>query len=204
MSKSKRNLHYPLALLALLLLVLAWSAIKPADYFTWVLEVSPAVAGILCFVFFYKRLTFTSLSYTIAAVLFILMFIGGHYTYDDVPWFEHIQKAFHAKRNDYDRFGHFLKGFSVIIVRETLVRKTPLNLNAWTTGISLSIVLAVAAAYEIIEWLVSKIVGRSAKDFLGTQGDLWDSQWDMSLAFCGAVIALILLSHLHNKLIDRP
>lgn len=203
MSKSKSHLLYPLAMLSLLLLVFAWSAIKPVDYFTWVLEVSPAVAGILCFVFFYKKLHFTSLSYTIAAVLFILMFIGGHFTYDDVPWFEQIQDSFRTKRNDYDRFGHFLKGFSVIIVREILLRKTNLLPRTWITFISLSIVLAVAAAYEIIEWLVSKIVGRSAKDFLGTQGDIWDSQWDMSLAFCGAVVALTLLSHLHNKLINR-
>jgi putative membrane protein len=192
-----------LILLIIVITAFTWSAIKAVDYFTWVLEVTPAILGILILLFSYHRFRFTTLSYVIITVLTIFMFIGGHYTYARVPLFNWIKDNFHLQRNEYDRFGHFAKGFFAIVVREILIRKSCLHPSKWLIFITLSIVLALSAIYEIIEWLVGEIVGRSAKDFLGTQGDVWDSEWDMSLAFLGGILCLLILSRLHNKLLKN-
>ncbi|RXY99041.1 DUF2238 domain-containing protein [Fictibacillus sp. S7] len=186
-------------LLATIATVFIWSAIQPRDYFTWALEVTPAVALLLVLLFTYHRFSLTTLSYTGLTVLILMMFIGGHYTYDDVPLFESIQKAGHFQRNDYDRFGHFLKGFAILPIREVLFRSTGIKNKFWTSAISMSFVMSIAALYEIVEWLTAKIAGTPAKDFLGTQGDLWDSQWDMSLAFLGAIVCLILFTRFHDR-----
>ncbi|SFD91934.1 putative membrane protein [Bacillus sp. OV194] len=196
-----KNIH--LYILLLTALVFVWSAFRPADYFTWVLEVSPAVLPILILMLTYKRFQFTTLSYSLFSIVFILMFIGGHYTYDDVPLFERIQNTFHLKRNDYDRFGHFFKGLTIIPVREVLLRMVGLPRRFWLILLSLSIILSLAAGYEIIEWLVAKMEGHSAKDFLGIQGDIWDSQWDMSLAFVGSIIGYLLLYRLHDQQLEK-
>ncbi|SDM68910.1 putative membrane protein [Fictibacillus solisalsi] len=186
-------------LLATIAAVFIWSAIQPRDYFTWVLEVSPAVVLLIVLILTYHRFSLTTLSYTVLTVLVLLMFIGGHYTYDDVPLFESIQKAGHFKRNDYDRFGHFIKGFAILPIREMILRLTGITSKFWTSTISLSFVMSIAALYEILEWLTAKIAGTPAKDFLGTQGDIWDSQWDMSLAFMGSILCLILFTRLHDR-----
>lgn len=188
-------------LLLIVLAVFIWSAIKPVGYRIWTLEVLPAVIGLLVVITIYKKFQLTTLSYLIIAILSIFTFIGGHYTYSEVPFFNWIKDDFDFKRNHYDRFGHFLKGLLIIVIREILVRTSPLSKGKWLIFLSLSVSLAIAALYEIIEWLVSVIThgGKASKDFLGTQGDIWDSQWDMSLTFAGSIIALILLSSLHNK-----
>lgn len=188
-------------LLLIVLAVFIWSAIKPVGYRIWTLEVLPAVIGLLVVITIYKKFQLTTLSYLIIAILSIFTFIGGHYTYSEVPFFDWIKDDFDFKRNHYDRFGHFLKGLLIIVIREILVRTSPLSKGKWLIFLSLSVSLAIAALYEIIEWLVSVIThgGKASKDFLGTQGDIWDSQWDMSLTFAGSIIALILLSSLHNK-----
>lgn len=192
-----------IVLLIIILIALIWSVIKATSYGTWALEVTPAIIGILIIIFTYRRFRFTTLSYFIITVLAISMFIGGHYTYSKVPLFNWIKDEFHLHRNDYDRFGHFLKGFFTIVLREILLRKSCLHPSKWLIFITLSILLAISALYEIIEWLVAKILGRSAKDFLATQGDIWDSQWDMSLALLGGIIALLLLSRLHNRFLKK-
>lgn len=188
-------------LLLIVLAVFIWSAIKPVGYRIWTLEVLPAVIGLLVVITIYKKFQLTTLSYLIIAILSIFTFIGGHYTYSEVPFFDWIKDDFDFKRNHYDRFGHFLKGLLIIVIREILVRTSPLSKGKWLIFLSLSVSLAISALYEIIEWLVSVIThgGKASKDFLGTQGDIWDSQWDMSLTFAGSIIALILLSSLHNK-----
>lgn len=179
--------------------------IKPLDYLDWLAEVSPGVVIITILVLTYKKFRFTTLSYVIISFLCILTFIGGHYTYSEVPLFNWIKDEFDLKRNNYDRMGHFFKGFSAIVVRELLLRLTPLSKGAWLFGITTSIVLSIAALYEIIEWLSTKISkgGKASKDFVGMQGDQWDAQWDMALAFIGCVIALLILSKWHNKLLKK-
>ncbi|WP_210365217.1 DUF2238 domain-containing protein [Bacillus sp. REN3] len=187
------------------LAVFFWSVIKPADYSTWLLEVSPAVIILAFFLFLYRKFPLTTLSYLIIAFVTILMFIGGHYIYSKVPLFEWLKDKFELQRNHYDRFGHLMKGLSVIVVREILLRKTELTEGSWLKGISLSIVLALAALYEIAEWLVSKLGGggQASKNFLGTQGDIWDSQWDMTLTLIGAIISLFLLQKTHDRFLKR-
>ncbi|MBH0160743.1 DUF2238 domain-containing protein [Fictibacillus sp. 26RED30] len=180
-----------------------WSLIKPAHYPIWILEVAPSVIAIIFVFFLYKKLRFTSLTYCIIALLSILTFIGGHYTYDDVPFFDWLQQHYDLNRNHYDRFGHFMKGLLAIVIREILLLNTPLRLGKWVQFIAISITLAIAALYEIVEWIAGKIAKRETKDFVGAQGDIWDAQWDMSLTLLGSLLALLLLTSWHNKLIKK-
>ncbi|MCY8235008.1 DUF2238 domain-containing protein [Priestia endophytica] len=205
MIKGKNNMIH-LFLLLFVTAVFIWSMIKPVGrYLTWALEVSPAVVGLIIVIATYNKFRLTTLSYTIIAILAILMFVGGHYTYSKVPLFNWIKDVFNLKRNHYDRFGHLLKGLFAIVIREILLRKTQITKGPWLFAIITSISLAIASLYEIIEWLVSKITkgGKAAKDFLGTQGDIWDTQWDMSFALVGSILALLILSKLHNRLLKK-
>ncbi|MEB2280225.1 DUF2238 domain-containing protein [Lysinibacillus xylanilyticus] len=204
MKKDKhRKTH--VILLLIVLIIFVWSVIKPASYLDWIAEVSPAVVAIIIVIAIYNKFRFTTFSYFIIALLSILTFIGGHYTYSEVPLFNWIKEEFYLKRNDYDRFGHFLKGLMAIVIREILIRKTPLVKGAWLTGITISIMLAIAALYEIIEWLSTRISkgSKGAKDFLGMQGDRWDAQWDMLSAFLGTILTLLLFTKLHDRLLKK-
>lgn len=198
-----RNTH--LLLLLLVVAVLIWSAIKPAGYLIWIMEVIPAIVGLVIAIVTYKKFRLTTLSYFILSILSVIMFIGGHYTYDNVPFFNWIKDYFDQNRNNYDRFGHFLKGLFVIVIREILIRKTPLTKGMWLSTLALSVSVAIGALYEIIEWLIFKIYkgGKASKDFLGTQGDIWDTQWDMTCSFVGSIIALLILTNLHNRLLKK-
>ncbi|MEQ2527782.1 DUF2238 domain-containing protein [Bacillaceae bacterium CLA-AA-H227] len=198
-----KKIHF--LLLFIILAVFIWSGIKPDSYTNWALEVGPAVVGIVILALTFKGFRFTTLSYVIIAILCIMMFIGGHYTYSKVPFFNWMKDQFDFERNHYDRFGHFLKGFFVIVIREIIIRKTLIKNGAWLVTFSLSISLAIAALYEIIEWLVSKMThgGKAAKDFLGTQGDIWDTQWDMLLTLLGSIFALLILSKLHDRFLKN-
>ncbi|MDA2302618.1 DUF2238 domain-containing protein [Bacillus cereus group sp. MYBK95-2] len=198
----------PLIHLFLLLVVMAvciWSVINPAKYSTWAAEAIPAIFGLFIIIAMYNKFRLTTLSYMIITILSIIMFIGGHYTYSEVPLFNWIQDVFDLKRNHYDRFGHLIKGLFTIVIREILLRKTQLTEGPWLVTISISISLAIAALYEIIEWLAFKIAkgGKGAKDFLGMQGDIWDAQWDMSLTLVGSILTLLTLSTLHNRILKR-
>jgi putative membrane protein len=192
-------------LLLVVTAVFIWSAIKPASYLTWALEVSPAVVGLIIVIAAYNKFRFTTLSYVIMTILAIIMFVGGHYIYSKVPLFNWFKDVCNLDRNHYDRFGHLLKGLFAIVLREILLRKTPLTKGPWLFTIVLSMSLAIAALYEIIEWLVSKIGkgGEAAKDFLGTQGDIWDTQWDMLFSLVGSIVALLIFSKLHNRLLQK-
>ncbi|WP_142331939.1 DUF2238 domain-containing protein [Bacillus toyonensis] len=194
-----------LFLLLIVTTVFIWSVIKPTRYSSWAAEAIPAVFGLIIIIAIYNRFRFTTLSYIIIAILAIIMFIGGHYTYSKVPLFNWIKDVFDLNRNHYDRFGHLIKGLVTIVIREILLRKTQLTEGPWLVTISISISLAIAALYEIIEWLAFKIAkgGKTAKDFLGMQGDIWDAQWDMSLALVGSILALLTLSTLHNRLLKK-
>jgi putative membrane protein len=194
-----------LFLLLVVTAVFIWSAIKPASYLTWMLEVSPAVVGLIIVIAAYNKFRFTTLSYVIMAILAIIMFVGGHYIYSKVPLFDWIKDAYDLKRNHYDRFGHLLKGLFAIVLREILLRKTRLTKGPWLFTIVISMSLAIAALYEIIEWLASKMTkgGKAIKDFLGTQGDIWDTQWDMLCCLLGSIVALWIFSKLHNRLLQK-
>jgi putative membrane protein len=197
----RNNTH--LVLLTIVIAFFIWSAIKPAHYPIWILEVGPSVIAILIVLYFYNKVRLTTLSYSIIALLTIMTFIGGHFTYDDVPLFDWIQKNYDLKRNHYDRFGHLLKGLTFIVIREILILKTALPLGKWVQFIALNMTLSIAAIYEIVEWFASKISNKKTKDFMGAQGDMWDAQWDMSLTLIGSVITWVLLSKLHNQFIKK-
>ncbi|MEN1936399.1 DUF2238 domain-containing protein [Paenibacillus sp. 102] len=200
-----KNKMIHLFLLLVVTAVFIWSVIKPARYSTWAAEAIPAVLGLIIIIATYNKFRFTTLSYIIITILAIIMFVGGHYTYSKVPFFNWIKDVFDLNRNHYDRFGHLIKGLFTIVIREILLRKTQLTNGFWLVTISISISLAIAALYEIIEWIAFKITkgGTAAKDFLGTQGDVWDAQWDMSLALVGSILALLTLSTLHNGLLKK-
>lgn len=201
--KSVKTIH--VLLLLVVIAVLIWSLIKPASYKSWTLEATPAIIVLIIALLTYKKFRLTTFSYVIIAIMAILMFVGGHYTYSKVPLFNWIKDTFDLKRNHYDRFGHFLKGMIGIVIREILLRKTPLKKGKWLFWIVTSISLAISAMYEIIEW-ISFIIGKggkTAKNFLGNQGDIWDAQWDMVLTLAGTIISLLFLSKLHNRLLRK-
>jgi putative membrane protein len=182
--------------------VLAWSGINPHDRFTWVLEVTPAViALVICAWLFPARFRFTTLVYVIVCVHCVVLMIGGKYTYAEMPWFSWLRDSYHLSRNYYDRVGHFMQGFSpAIIAREVLIRKEIIRgSERWLNFIVVSIVLAFSAVYEFVEWWVALLTGDSSTAFLGTQGDVWDTQWDMFTCTCGAILALLLLRGVHDR-----
>jgi putative membrane protein len=184
--------------------VLAWSAIHPHDYFTWALEVFPAFLGLAALAITYRRFQFTTLVYSLITVHAWILFVGGHYTYAEVPLFNWIRDHFHLARNDFDRVGHFAQGFvPALIAREILLRKKIVLRRGWLFYIVLSICLAISAAYELLEWRVAVASGSAADAFLGTQGDPWDTQEDMATAIVGALTALIFFSRWHDRLIGK-
>lgn len=164
------------------------------------LEVAPGVAAVVLLVATYPRFRFTLLAYWLIAVHLTILFIGGHYTYALVPLGEWMREAFGFARNHYDRIGHFAQGFvPAIIAREVLLRRSPLKNGRWLRFLVLSVCLAISAVYELFEWRVAVWTGSRAEDFLGTQGDPWDTQKDMATALIGAASALILLSSWHDR-----
>ena len=180
--------------------VLIWSGIKPHDIFTWLLEVFPAVLGLVILAVTYKRFQFTKLVYWLILIHSVILIIGGHYTYAEVPLFNWIRDIFDLGRNHYDKVGHFAQGFiPAIIVREILIRKSPLKQGKWLFFIVVCICLAMSAFYEFVEWWVAVASGTAAEAFLGTQGYVWDTQSDMLMAFLGAIISLIFLGKLHDR-----
>jgi len=184
--------------------VLVWSGIKPKDQFTWLLEVLPALVGFIILTVSYKRFRLTTLAYILILIHSIILMIGGHYTYAEVPIFDWLKDIFELERNNYDKVGHLAQGFiPAIIAREILIRKSVVESNGWLNFIIICICLAISAFYELIEWWVAILSGESAEAFLGTQGYVWDTQSDMFLALLGSIIALILLSRLHDKQLER-
>ncbi len=195
---SDKRLH--LTLLAIGLGVLIWSAINPHDWLMWALEVFPAVIGVAILLITYKRFQFSNLAYVLVLVHAIILIVGGHWTYARMPLFEWLRETFEWQRNYYDRVGHVAQGFiPAILVREFLLRTSTIRTGKWVTTIVISMCLAISAVYEFIEWWVALILGEGADQFLATQGDQWDTQWDMFLATCSAAAALLMLSRLHDR-----
>ena len=183
--------------------VIIWSGINPKDQFTWAMEVAPAIAVVVILAATRKRFPLTNLSYVLILIHSILLMIGGHYTYAEVPLFDWIRDVLHQARNNYDKVGHFAQGFiPAIIAREILIRREVIQGRGWLAFIVVSICLAISACYEFIEWWTAELVGEGAEAFLGTQGYAWDTQSDMFFACIGAVAALALLGRLHDRQID--
>lgn len=180
--------------------VLVWSAISPKDYFIWLLEVFPALLAALLLLLTRHRFQFTALTYQLILVHCIILMIGGHYTYADVPLFETMKSAFDWQRNNYDKLGHFAQGFvPAIVAREVLIRNRVIKPGRWLFFIVVSICLAVSAFYELIEWWLAVLAGATADAFLSTQGYVWDTQADMAHALISAIAALLLLAKLHDR-----
>lgn len=180
--------------------VYLWSAVYPADYFTWTLEMFPVILALGILVPTFNRFRLTDLAYTLIGLHAVILLVGAHYTYAQVPLFDWLKNAFDLGRNHYDRVGHLAQGFvPAIIAREILIRTSPLRNSKWLIPVILSFCLAVSAAYELVEWLVAVSTGAAADAFLGTQGDVWDSQKDMAFCLVGASVSLMLLSRRHNR-----
>jgi putative membrane protein len=178
--------------------VLVWSGINPKDQFTWFLEVVPALIGFILIVLSYKKFPLTPLLYSLILIHMIILMVGGHYTYAEVPLFDTIKDLLGQSRNNFDKVGHFMQGFEpAILAREILLRKEIVQgARVWLNYIVLSIVLAFSAFYELIEWWVALATGDDAEAFLGTQGYVWDTQSDMMFALIGGIAALVFLSRL--------
>lgn len=179
---------------------LLWSGVNPKDTFTWFLEVVPALIGFVLIILTYKKFPLTPLLYTLILIHMIVLMVGGHYTYAEVPLFDTIKDLLHQTRNNYDKVGHFMQGFMpAILAREILIRKHIVTASKlWLNYIILSIVLAFSAFYELIEWWVALATRDDAEAFLGTQGYVWDTQSDMMFALIGGSIALLFLSRFHD------
>lgn len=190
--------------LSLYFLVLIWSGIHPKDYFTWFLEVFPALAGLIVIAATYKKFRLTPLVYLLILVHSIILMVGGHYTYAEVPLFDWIRDVTGMARNNYDKLGHLAQGFiPAIITREILLRKKIVTARGWLSFLIVCICLAISAFYELIEWWAALLSGEAAEAFLGTQGYVWDTQSDMALALLGALLALLSLARIHDRQLKK-
>ena len=188
------------ALLALFAIALAWSAVRPHDWFTWVLEVFPAVIGAVLLIATRRRFALTPLLYLLLFLHALILVVGGHYTYALVPFGFWMRDAFGFARNHYDRIGHFAQGFvPAIVAREILIRRNVVRGRGWLFSIVVAFCLGISAAYELLEWIVAEMSGSKGDSFLGTQGDVWDTQKDMALALLGSIAAQLTLSRLHDR-----
>ena len=188
----------PAVWLVIFFAALIWSAIAPKDYFTWFLEVLPALIGLVILVGTRKHFPLTPLCYLLILIHSAILMVGGHYTYAEVPLFDWLRDTFELQRNNYDKVGHLAQGFiPAIVAREILIRKQVIILPAWRNFFIVCFCLAFSAFYELIEWWVAALSGEDAEAFLGTQGYVWDTQSDMMLALVRAIIALLLLGIIH-------
>ena len=194
----------PLLLLTVGAVLLVLSGIGPHDRTTWLLEVAPILLATPILVGTARRFPLTPLAYRLIFVHALILMLGAHYTYSEVPLGFWMGRVFGFARNHYDRIGHLAQGFvPAIVVREILIRRSPLESGKWLTFLVLGVGLAISALYELVEWWAALIGGERADAFLGAQGDHWDTQWDMFLALLGAASALLLLSRLHDRQIAR-
>jgi putative membrane protein len=194
----------PAALLAAALAILAASGVGPTDRLTWLLEVAPVLLAVPILVATRRRFPLTPLVYALLAVHAAILCVGGHYTYAEVPLGFWVRDALGLERNHFDRLGHLAQGFvPALVAREVLLRTSPLRPGAWLAVVTTAIALSISALYELLEWLAAIVLGQGADAFLGTQGDPWDTQWDMFLALTGAVLAQALLARVQDRQLAR-
>jgi len=191
-------------LLSLFFIGLIVSGIRPHDYFTWILEVFPAIVGLLVLTVTFKNFRFTGMTYLFILIHCYILFIGGHYTYAEVPLGDWVKELLHQSRNNYDKVGHFAQGFvPAMIVRELFVRLEIVKRGKWLSFLCVCVCLSISALYELFEWLVAVTSGQSAEAFLGTQGYVWDTQSDMLFALTGAVCMVLFMSGIQDKQIKK-
>jgi putative membrane protein len=184
--------------------VLIWSGINPKDYLTWLLETAPAMMAFIVLMATRQRFPLTGLAYGLILVLSLILMIGGHYTYAEVPLFEWFKDVFNQDRNNFDKAAHFAQGFvPAIIAREIIIRNHVVTNTSWLNFFVICICLAISAFYELIEWCVALVSKQAAEAFLGTQGYIWDTQSDMAYALLGATIALLTLNQIHDRQIGN-
>ncbi len=187
-------------LITLFLIGFILSGINPHDYFTWFLEVFPAIIGFVILLLTFNKFRFSYLTYVLILVHCYILFIGGHYTYAEVPLFNWIRDVLHQSRNNYDKVGHFAQGFiPAVIVRELFIRKEIVKKGLWLSFLTVCVCVTISAFYEFLEWFVAVASGQSADAFLGTQGYVWDTQSDILFATIGAVCMVIFISGLQDK-----
>ena len=180
--------------------VFIWSAIEPKDRITWYLEVLPVMIGVVVLVWTYKSFRLTSLLYVLILLHCIVLLVGGHYTYAEVPLFNDIKTMFGLERNNFDKLGHFMQGFvPAMIARELIIRLHVIRGRYWRNFFIICFCLALSAFYELIEWWVALLSKQAAEAFLGTQGYVWDTQSDMGYALIGVIVALVSLSKMHDR-----
>jgi putative membrane protein len=190
----------PAILLVVAIILLALSRIGAAESGTWIMEVAPILIIAPILVVTARRFPLTPLVYRLLFVHALILMVGGHYTYAKVPLGFWVQDALGLARNHYDRLGHLAQGFvPALLAREVLLRRSPLERGKWLSFLVVCVCLALSATYELIEWLAAVLRGSAADAFLGTQGDVWDTQWDMFMALIGAISALLLLSRAHDR-----
>lgn len=183
---------------------LIWSGVYPKDYLTWVLETAPAMIAFIVLIRTRQKFRLTDLAYSLILIHSLILMIGAHYTYAEVPLFDWLKDTFNLDRNNYDKLGHFAQGFiPAIIAREILIRNHVVESTKWLNFFIICICLAISAFYELIEWCVALLSKEAAEAFLGTQGYIWDTQSDMAYALLGAMLALALLSRIHDRYIDK-
>ena len=191
-------------MLAVFFVTLIWSITNPKEGFTCFLEIIPAIIGVLVLAFTFNKFRFTNFTYFLILIHCIILFVGGHYTYAEVPLFDYIREIFHQSRNNYDKVGHFAQGLvPAMIIRELFIRKKVVGNQNFFNFIIVSICLAISAAYEWIEWGVSIATGDGGDAFLGTQGYVWDTQSDMLFATIGAIAGLILFSKIQDGQLEK-
>ncbi len=191
-------------LLISIIIILILSGINPYDRFTWFLEVFPVMIAGVVFTSIYSKFKFTNLAYVLIWMHAIILIIGGHYTYAQVPLFNWIRDNFQLSRNYYDRVGHIVQGFvPAIVFREIFIKKAVVKGKKWLIFLVICTCLAISAFYELVEFGVAKATGKAAEAFLGTQGDVWDTQWDMTFALIGASFSILFLGRCHDKLLNR-
>jgi putative membrane protein len=192
-----------LGLAAALLVYLAFDLGPASDTFTFSMEVFPVVLGVPLLVATRRRFPLTPLAYRLLFLHAVVLMVGGHYTYADVPLGNWARDHLGFQRNPYDRLGHLLQGFvPALLAREILLRTSPLR-GRWLPVLVVCACMAISAGYEFVEWWTALAVGQDADKFLGTQGDPWDTQWDMFLATCGAILSLLTLSRVHDRQLER-
>jgi putative membrane protein len=199
-----RSDRLPIVLLAAVLAALAVSGVGPRDRLTWWLEVAPVLLALPVLVATRRRFPLTPLVYVLVAVHAAVLCLGGHYTYAEVPLGFWAQDLLGLSRNHYDRVGHFMQGFvPALVVRELLLRTSPLRPGRWLAVLGTGVVLSLSAIYELVEWWAALLLGQGADAFLGMQGDPWDTQWDMFMCLVGATLALLLLRGVHDRQLSR-
>jgi putative membrane protein len=187
-------------LLASFLTILIWSGISPKDHFIWILEVFPAIIGAIVLVAIYPKIKLTMLVYCLIWLHALVLMLGGHWTYAEMPLFNWLRDEFGLARNYYDRLGHVMQGaVPAVIAREILLRNGVVTGRRWLFFLVASVCLAISAMYELVEWWIAVGSGTAADAFLATQGDVWDTQWDMFMALCGAIASQILLARWHDR-----